>query len=799
MKSITQDLRFALRSLLKRPAFTLIAILSLGLGIGANTAIFSVINSVLLRPLPYADPDQLVDLYETSPQTSRGTVSPVSFHGWREQNSTFSNMSAYTTADVNLQAVANPERLPVVYTSDNIFNLLGARPMLGRGFLAGEDTYGAPHVAVISAGLWKRRFGSDPHMIGKSVMLSGDPYTIVGIMPASFRFPADMDRDLWLPLQLNPDPAAERCSHCLSVVGRMKPGVSRTTADAQLHQIAARLAERYPDQQKGRSTLSVPLRQDLTGNVRPALLALLGAAGLVLLIACANVANLLLARASDRRKGVAIRIALGAGRARLIRQFLTESIVLSLLGGAVGLLLAYVGAGAMLALAGSSIPLGTDTGFDFQVFLFLLIVAVGTGVVFGLVPALQSTRVDLQSNLKDGGGKGSAGQGTQRFRSGLVVGETALALVLLVGAGLLMSAFIKLRNTNTGMATHNVLTLHTSVPQKYDSTVSTRFYQPVMDRVSTIPGVRAVGVISLLPLQDSYTNGTVTIVGRPPDKPGNEPFAEYRVVSPGYFPALGIPIVSGQNLSDKSGVAAEQGVLVNHAFATKYFPNSTAVGQRLQVSDSGSVPIVGVVGDVRESSLDRLPSPTVFLSYLQEQRNDMVMVIGTNVPPTSITGAVRASVHAVDADQPIYNVKTMDDVVAGSVSNRRLSFWLLGVFALIALALAAVGIYGVMSYIVTQRTREIGIRMALGARHQAVIRLVLRHGVTLAITGLAVGTVLAIVLARTLASLMYGASTNDPIIFVAVALLLAIVALIASYVPARRAAAVEPVIALRHE
>ena len=799
MTTIVQDLRFALRSLLKRPAFTLVAILSLGLGIGANTAIFSVINSVLLRPLPYANPDQVVDLYETSPNVSRGSVSPANFRDWRGQNSAFSNMSAYATADVNLQGVSNPERLMVVYASDNIFNLLGARPMLGRGFLRGEDRDDAPHVAVISTSLWQRRFGADPRVIGKTVTLSGDPYTIVGVMPNSFRFPANVNRDMWLPLQLNPAQAAVRGSHSLAVIGRLKPGVSRATADAQLHQIASRLAARYPDQQKGRSTLSVPLRQDLTGNVRPALLALLGAAGLVLLIACANVANLLLARASDRRKEVAIRIALGAGRARLIRQFLTESIVLSLLGGMVGLLLAYVGAGAMLALAGSSIPLGADTGFDFRVFLFLLIVAVGTGVVFGLVPALQSTRVDLQSNLKDGGGKGSAGQATQRFRSGLVIGETALALVLLVGAGLLMSAFIKLRNTDTGMATHDVLTLHMSVPQKYDSTVSTRFYQPVMDRVRATPGVRAVGVISLLPLQDSYTNGPVTIVGRPPDKPGNEPFAEYRAVSPGYFPALGIPIVAGHNISDQSSAGSEGGVLVNHAFASKYFPNSTAVGHRLQVSDTGSLAIVGVVGDVRESSLDRLPSPTVYLSFLQQQQNDMVMVIGTTVPPTSIIGAVRAAVHSVDADQPIYNVKTMDDVVAGSMSNRRLSFWLLGVFALIALALAAVGIYGVMSYIVTQRTREIGIRMALGARHEAVIRLVMRHGLTLAVTGLAVGTVLAIVLARTLASLMYGASTNNPMIFVAVAVLLAIVALIASYVPARRAAAVEPVIALRHE
>jgi putative ABC transport system permease protein len=799
MSTLTQDLRFALRSLFKKPTFTIVAVLSLALGIGANTAIFSVIDAVLLRPLPYAGPGQLVDLYESSQNVDYGSVSPANFRDWREQNHTFSRLAGYFSGTVNLQGVSDPERLSAEYASDNIFDLLGVRPMLGRAFLPGEDRDNASRVAVLSEEFWRRRFGADPNTIGKTITLSGDPYTIVGVMPARFRFPAIVTRDLWLPLQLHPEQYAQRGSHWLNVIGRLKAGVALPTAEAQLRQIAARLAAQYPDLQKGRSASMTPLRQDLTSNVRPALLVLLGAAALVLLIACANVANLLLARASDRRREVAIRLALGAGRGRLIRQFLTESLLLSLAGALVGLLLAYAGAGALLKLGGSAIPFGADVGFDPTVFAFLLIVAVGTGVVFGLAPALQATQVDLQGDLKEGGGKGSAGRDRQRFRNLLVVGETALALVLLVSAGLVMRAFLKLQNTDTGMVTHNVLTMHLSVPQTYDSTVSTHFYQPALQRIEAIPGVRAVGLISLLPLQESYSNGTVGIVGRKPDKPGNEPFAESRRVSAGLFPALGIRIIRGRNFTQQDRDGTEPVVIVNHAFASKYFPNSDAIGQRIMVSDSASAPIVGVVADVRESRIDWPSAPTLYYSFLQAPRNDMTLVISTTVDPTSITNAVRAAIHSVDRNQPVYNVKTMNDVVAASVSNTRFSFWLLGTFAAIALALAAVGIYGVMSYVVTQRTREIGIRMALGARHSAVTQLIVRHGMSLAIGGLAIGTIIALALTRVLASMLYGASATDPATFAGVALLLGVVALVASYVPARRAAAVDPVIALRSE
>lgn len=799
MNTLFQDLRFAWRSLSKRPAFTIVAVLSLALSIGANTAIFSVINAVLLRPLPYTEPDRLVDLYESFPQ-GYGSVSPANFRDWREQNNAFSQLTAHMSGDLNLQGVSNPERLSAEFASDNLFGLLGVKPMLGRTFVAGEDRPGAPHVVVLSDGLWHRRFGADPAVIGKTITLSGDPYTIVGVMPDRFRFPASVKRDLWAPLQLDPKMDALRGSHWLAAIGRLRPGVQLTTAEAQMHQIAARLAARYPADQKDRSVVIIPLRQDLTGTVRPALLVLLGAAGLVLLIACANMANLLLARATDRRREVAVRLALGAQRARLIRQFLTESVLLALMGGVVGLVLAYGGAGTLLRMAGSSIPFGSDVAFDPAVFAFLLIVAAATGVIFGLVPALQATQVDLQSDLKEGGGKGSVGRGRQRFRNLLVVSETALALVLLVSAGLLMRAFLKLQNTDTGMVTQNVLTMHVSVPpQKYDSTVSARFYQPVLQGVGAIPGVRAVGLISLLPLQESYANGQFVIQGRAPDKPGDEPFAEKRIVSPGYFGALGIPVVKGRNFSEQDAANAAPVLLVNQALVRKYFNDSDPIGRRIQISDSVWAPIVGVIADVHESRLDRPSAPTLYGSFLQLPQNDMTLVIGTTVSATSITPAVRSAIHAVDPDQPVYNVKTMDDVVAASVSNTRFSFWLLGTFAAIALALAAAGIYGVMSYTVTQRTREIGIRIALGARHSAVTQLIVRHGMSLAIAGLAIGTVIALALTRVLASMLYGASATDPATFAGVALLLGIVALVASYVPARRAAAVDPVIALRSE
>jgi putative ABC transport system permease protein len=810
MTTLLRDIRFAARLLIRRPVFTIIAVLSLALGIGANAAIFSVIDAVLLRPLPYAQPDRLVRLYETAPQMPLSSVAPANFYDWQKENNVFSQLAAFGLTDLNLQGVANPERLEAVRATANLFSVLGTKPLLGRTFATGEDQPNAARVVVLSEELWRRHFGSDPRTVSRVISLGGDPYTVIGIMPSRFRFPADAKTDVWVPLQSDPQLAAQRDSRWLHVIGRLAPDVDLATATSQMHQIAERLAQQYPKEQYGHSVLAVSLRQDITGDIRPALLMLLGAAGLVLLIACANVANLSLARASDRHREVAIRLAVGARRTRLMRQFLTESVLLALLGAMVGLALAYVGTPSLMRLAASSVPFAGDVGFNPQVFVFLLVIAVLTGVIFGLVPAFHATRVDLQSDLKEGSVQGSPGTGSRRFRSLLVIAETALALVLLVGAGLLMRAFARLENTGSGMTTHNVLTMHVPVPrQQYDTAVSIRFFQPVLQHITAIPGVLSAGLTSALPLQESHNFSLLRIEGRPPDSPGDEPIAEQRIVSPGYFRALGIPVVQGRDVTDHDAGTIDSGVrpagsppavvLINEALAHTYFANHNPIGRRIKVGDSLWAPIVGVVRDVRESGLETPSAPTMYFSYLQFPQNEMTLVISTSAPPMSIVGAVRAAIHSVDPNQPVYDVETMDQVVSNSISDRRFYLSLLGTFAVIAFALAIAGIYGVMSYAVTQRTREIGIRMALGARASSVRRLVVREGMMLVSAGIACGAVMSLLLTHLLSSLLYGVSSTDPITFLCVAILLGGVALVASYVPARRAAAVDPTISLRYE
>jgi putative ABC transport system permease protein len=811
MKTLLQDIRFAARLLMRRPGFTVIAVLSLALGIGANAAIFSVVYAVLLRPLPYLQPDRLVRLYETAPQLDHTNVAPSNLRDWREQGHVFSGLASYVPIHPNLQGATSTERLTGVLASANLFTVLGAKPLLGRTFVAGEDQPGAPHVVVLSEGFWRSRFNSDARILGKSITLDGDAYTVVGVMPAPFRFPANEANDVWAPQQINEQLAKQRSSRWLRVVGRLKPDVQLAVAQSDMRDIASRLAKQYPDQQRDRGVLAVPLRQDIAGDVRPALLVLLGAAGLVLLIACANVANLLLARATDRRREVAIRVALGARRGRIVRQLLTESVLLAFAGAVVGLALAYWASATLVQLAGSSIPLTSDVGFDPIVFTFLGIVAIVTGIICGLTPALRATRVDLNSDLKDGSGNGTDGISRERLRSLLVVGETALALVLLVSAGLLMRAFLNLQSTNSGMVTGNVLTMHVAASeQKYDTSESILFYQPMLQRIRAIPGVRAAGLTSALPLQESYNYGYLRIEGRP-ETPGNEPVAQQRIVSPGYFHALGIPVLRGRAFMDRdAGAAYNSGlrpgagaapavVLINQALGHQYFPNQDPIGQRIKLGDSLSAPIVGIVGDVRESQLETPSAPTLYLSYLQFPQHEMTLVVSTTVPPTSLAPAVRAAIRAIDPHQPVYNVETMDRVVSESVAGSRLYFWLLGTFAAIALTLAAAGIYGVMSYVVTQRTREIGIRMALGAQATTVHRLIVRDGMMLVTAGLVVGTAVAIGITRLLSSLLYGVSSSDPITFACVVILLGVVALVANYLPARRAAAVDPTVSLRYE
>jgi predicted permease len=804
MDTLVQDLRIAVRSLRKSWSFTAVAILCLALGTGATTAIFAVVNAVLLRPLPYPAPEQLVRMYGTQTNDERWTasVSPANYLDWRRENTVFEQLVAYVPGSANLAGDGPPERLTAVRATANLFAMLRVPPALGRTFLQAEDQPGAQRVVVLSDAIWHTRFGADPAIIGRSITLDGESYTVVGIMPPSFAFPATRAIDVWLPLTFTPAEAAVRGNNFMQVVGRLEPGVTIAAARSQMRQIAARLARQYPDDDALSTVKLLSLHDDLFGRMRPQLLVLLGASVLVLLVACVNVANLLLARAATRRREVAVRAALGAGRGRLVRQFLTESVVLSLLGGAAGLALAHGGVRALVTLAAQDIPSAQPVGFDPGVFAFLLAVALATGIGFGLVPALQGAHVDPRDGLAEGGRGGSTGRAQQRFRSSLVAAELALALVLVIGAGLLLKAFLHLAATPSGLKTDHVLTLRVSLPeQKYQDHASDRFYRPVLERVAALPGVASAGWISVLPIQDYWYNGTFAIEGRPPAPRGQEPLAEHRAASPGYFAALGIPIRAGRTFSDQDAPGAPTAVIINEAFVHKYFPHENPIGHRLLL-DSLALTIVGVVGDVRGAGLDRAPMPEFYVSYLQLPEfipSSMTLVVHTTMPPTSLTSAIRGAIQSVDPAQPIYNVETMDRVVAESLSNQRLYLWLLGTFAGIALVLAAAGIYGVTSYLVTQRTREMGIRLALGAESKSLVALVVRQGASVAALGTLAGLVGAYALTRALSSLLYGVSATDPVVFGGVAALLVTVALVACYIPARRATRVDPVIALKDE
>jgi predicted permease len=804
LDDIRRDVVFALRSLRRSPGFTAVAVLCLALGIGANAAIFSVINAVLLKPLPYAEPDRLVRAYETSKTfNGHGSVSFPNFHDWGGQISSLEHLTAWTAASVALQGSAEPERIRVVAGTSDLFALVGTRPLHGRGFAPGSTTKQG-EVLVLGEKLWRRRFGGDPAVVGRAVRIDDTPYTVLGVMPAAFDFPPNEAADAWALFDPSPGARKNRGSHMLGVAGRLRPGVPVERAQAELQQVAARLERAYPAEQAGRSAVLEPLREAMVGRSRPALLILFGAVALVLLIACANVANLLLARAAVRRREVAVRLALGAGRARLVRQFLVESLVLAAAGALLGALLAWWGLAILEPLAQGALPISGGIPLDARVFAFLILVSALSGILFGLVPALQASREELRDVLSDSGAKSTAGGRQQLFRNGLVVLEIALSLILLVGAGLLLRGFLALSATPSGLMAEGVLTAHVAVPDAKTKGATARIFQPLLDRVRHLPGVRSAGMISMLPIQDAWMNGSYTVVGRPAPPAGQEPLAEQRVASPQLFAALGVPVLRGRDFTEHDGGKGVRLVIVNEALARRQFPGEDPVGKRLQIDATGGPhTIVGMIGSIRQAGLDEAPQPEIYYPYVQEGAEgalgDAILVVRTTVPPTGLAGPIRGALRSVDPNLPLFKVETMQEVIHKSLAGQRLNLWLLAIFAGIALVLSAAGLYGVISYLVAQRTREIGVRIALGAQTRDVIGLVMRQGTRLTALGVALGLAGALAFTRVLGTLLYGVSARDPLTFGGIAALLAAVALLATWLPARRAARVDPMVAIRNE
>jgi len=800
MQNLFQDLRYGLRSLLSKPGFSLIAILTLALGIGANTAIFSVINTVLLKSLPYKDSDRLVAVWLKLRQTDQVELSPNEIADYRERSRVFAQLAASERANLNLTGNGEPVRLEAQSATANLFPMLGATPMLGRNFTAEEDKANA-RVAVLSYGLWQKRLGGKPDAVGKTIMLDGRNYEVIGVMPREFHFPPpgtnNTPGEIWIPRSLETE--TRRDAHNLFTIGQLKPGATFAQARAEMDGIV-RQREQEDSRRQGTGFNLVPLQSQVGRKLRPSLLILAGAVGFVLLIACANVANLLLASASARQKEIAIRLALGASRWRVIRQLLTESLLLSVLGGGFGLLLAVWGCEAIRVLGANQIPRADQIGVDSTALGFTLLLSILTGAIFGLAPALQASRANLNGTLKEGGRSGSVA-GRHRLRSALVVVEVALSLMLLVGAGLLIKNFWQLLNVDPGFNPQNLLSVEVSLTNERYAEAPQRsaFYQQLLERVSALPGVQSAAIVNHQPFSGRRGINVFKIEGRPEPKGMDDtPLADFRIISPEYFQMMSIPILQGRAFSASDTQDAPRAVIVNRAFAERFWPGENPLGRRLD-NDGDWLTVVGVAGDVRQSGLDEEAATHVYVPYLQSPSSRTAVLLRTSVDPSSLAAAVQKQVNAIDPDQPIYNVRTMEEMIAGSMSGRRLNLVLLAVFALTALILAAVGIYGVISYSVTQRIHEIGIRMALGARSADVLKLIVKQGMTPVVIGMAAGIAGALALTRVMSTLLVGVSANDPLTFAAIAVLLAGVAFVACFVPARRATKVDPLVALHYE
>ncbi len=799
-----QDVRYSLRMLAKKPGFTFIAVITLALGIGANTAIFSVINGVLLRPLPYPQSERLVQVWETFPYSgdssgvATGSVSAPIYKDWKEQNTVLETLTAFSSAGFTLQAGDNPEQVPGVYTTANFFDTLGMKPKLGRTFVAGEDQPGNEQVVVISDGLWQTNFGGDPRIINQQVNVNGRNFTIIGVMPPEFSYPRGAR--LWAPLVFTETQLASRGNHAFLVLGRIKDGVTIGQAQQQMDMIAAGLAEQYAEN-KTRGVRLVELQEQMVSFIRPALLILMGAVAFVLLIACTNVANLLLARAAGRHKETAIRIALGAGSLRLVRQFLTEGVMLSLLGGVVGLFLAWWGIDLLMVMATGIVPRTSEVQLDANVLVFTLVISILTGLAFGLAPAFQVARTRVQEALTAESRSAIGSARSNSLRSVLVVVEIALAFVLLIGAGLLIRSFMLLQQVNPGLDPENTLTMRITLPaEKYTDDGSTvAFYDQLLERLKANPSVESVGVISHLPFSSWGFNGNPKLEGKGPYAPGEAPLIEFRVVSSDYFRSLGIPLVRGRYFNEQDG-RNSPGVIINKTMADQIWPGEDPIGKH--VFDPGA-PVVGVVSDVRFAGLEAQIRPEVYIPYAMGGwsgvARNMTLVVRSRSEAAGLTAAIRREVEAVNPGQPVYSIRPMEEVISLSASPRRFNTILLGILAGVSLILAMIGIYGVMSYSVTQRTREIGIRMALGASHGDVMKMIVGQGIRLAVFGVAIGVAGAFAVTRLIASMLFEVTASDPVTFAVVAAALVGVASLACYIPARRATRVDPMVALRYE
>ncbi|HEX7330802.1 MAG TPA: ABC transporter permease [Pyrinomonadaceae bacterium] len=811
MDSIIKDIRYGARGLWKHPGFTAIVVITLALGIGASTAIFSVVDSVLLRRLPYRTAERIVAIPEFGKEGKRGQVTSANFLDWRAQNTVFEHLTAIKTTTANLALSDQAERIDLAQTNANFFDVFGITPQYGRLFIPTDEQAGHEPVVVVSHSLWQRRFGSDPSLVGKPITLDGTNYTVIGIAPPDFRYPNKTE--LWLPpLRLVPelfpgqDVTQTRRMGYLAAVALLKPGVSVQQAAAEMETITARLRQQYPDSNTTRFNRVVSLHQELVGDTNKLLWLLLGAVTFVLLIGCANVANLLLASGAARQKEIAIRTALGASRWRVMRQLFTESTMLALAGGAVGLLVAFWGLAAITKLLPADFPRLNEIQIDLRILGFTFAASVLTGIIFGLAPALQISRADVQDAMKETGRGASGSRRQSRFRQALIVAEVALSVVLLAGAGLLFRSFLRLQSVDAGFSSEQVLTarLTPAGPNYREDSDFAKFYTQVLEKLNNLPGVEDAGLINTLPLDKGPTSG-FRVEGRPVTTPDKWPSVNYRVVSADYFSAMSIPVLQGRGYTDRDRENATRVMIVNQKLARDIFPNEDPIGKRITFGnvDSNQQPvwweIVGVVANVRSLELREEPAPELYFSVLQDFWPNLSIVVRSSVDPASLSGSLRQIVNEVDKSVPVSSVKTMDHLVSESITQPRFNLFLLGLFGGVAMLLSAAGIYGVTAYSVTQRTHELGIRLALGAQVSDVLKMILGQGMAVIGIGVVLGLVAAFVLMRLLRSLLFGVGENDPLTFVAITLVLLLVALIACYIPARRATKVDPLVALRYE